>query len=81
MNSLNDFVFETHQANGTPRVIFTYPKLAKMADSPRVYYLKDKTKQWVVNEQSFNVQGFDWSAINIVRQEWLDNFSKGDDIK
>ncbi|MBD3359763.1 MAG: hypothetical protein GF365_03615 [Candidatus Buchananbacteria bacterium] len=81
MNSLNDFVFETRQANGTPRVIFTYPKLVKLTNSPHVYYLKDNDKQWIVNEQTFNAQGFDWAAINVVRQEWLDNFTEDADIK
>ncbi len=81
MNSLHDFNFTNHQADGPARAIFTYPKLAKLIASPKVYYLKDNTKQWIVDENSFNTFGFNWDAINIVQPEWLENFKTGNDIK
>lgn len=81
MESLHDFDFTTRQANGTPRVIFTYPRLVKINNSPKVYYVKNNTKQWIVDEQTFNANGGKWQAINLVHQEWLNQFSSGPDIK
>ncbi len=81
MDSLHDFNFAEHKANGPAKAIFTYPKLVKLISSPKVYYLKDNTKQWIVNENTFNAKGFDWDAINIVQPQWLVNFQTGNDIK
>lgn len=81
MNTLHDFDFKVHKANGPARVIFTYPKLVKLVDSPKVYYLHDNNKQWVADEKTFNAKGYKWEAINVVEKEWLDNFIDGTDIK
>jgi peptidase C39-like protein len=80
MNSLHDFDFTTRTTTGPPRVIFTYPKLVKATGDPRVYYLKNNTKQWITNEQTFNANGWNWDAINIVQYEWLNEFERGSDI-
>ncbi|MFC1598537.1 C39 family peptidase [Patescibacteria group bacterium] len=77
MESLHDFDFATRKADGPARVIFTYPKLVKLMTSPKVYFLQNKTKQWIINEQVFNTNAWDWDAINIVRPEWLINFTNG----
>lgn len=81
MNSLHDFDFKVHKANGPARVIFTYPKLAKLDFSPKVYYLQNNSKQWIVNEAAFNAKKWDWNAINVVDKTWLDTFQLGQDIK
>lgn len=81
MDSLHDFDFTLRKANGPARVLFTYPKLAKLTYSPKVYYLKDNTKQWVVDEKTFNAKGFSWDAINVVQPEWLINLENGIDLK
>ncbi len=81
MDALHDFDFSVGQANGPSRAIFTYPKLAKLTYSPKVYYLQNKTKQWIFDEKAFNARGWDWNAINIVRPKWLNSFETGADIK
>lgn len=81
MDSLHDYDFSVRKANGPARVIFTYPKLVKIAESPRVYYLKDNIKQYVTTPEAFNKKKWSWDAVNIVTSEWLDTFSKGEDIK
>lgn len=80
INSLHDFDFKTHKANGPARVVFTYPKLVKTIDSPKVYYLHDNEKQYIPNEQIFKVKGWKWDAVNLAAKEWLDTFNKGKDI-
>jgi len=81
MNSLHDFDFATRTTTGPPRVIFTYPKLVKVIGDPRVYYIKGKTKKWIVDEESFNANGFNWDAINVVRKIWLDEFEEGTNVR
>ena len=81
MNSLHDFDFSVHKANGPARVIFTYPKLVKIADSHRVYYLHDNIKQYVTHPDIFRIRKWSWDAVNLVMQEWLDSFKDGEDIK
>jgi len=81
MNSLADFNFDVHQANGPARVIFTYPKLAKTIDSPKVYYLHENIKQWIINEETFNAKKFNWDAIMVVREVWLNQFIEEIEIR
>jgi uncharacterized protein YvpB len=81
MGSLHDYNFADGKADGTPRVIFTYPKLVKLANSPQVYYLHDNVKQYVPDEATFNAKGWTWNMVNIVEKSWLDNFVAGTDIK
>jgi uncharacterized protein YvpB len=81
VNSLHDFDFKVHKANGPARVIFTYPKFVKSSSSPKVYYLSNDTKQWIVDEATFNAKKWGWDAINLVDETWLDAFSIGIDMK
>ncbi len=81
MNSLHDFDFGSYKANGPARVIFTYPKLVKTIDSPRIYYLHDNIKQYVTQPAVFTRKKWRWDAVNLVTLEWLDTFVNGDDIK
>ncbi|MBN1326245.1 C39 family peptidase [Candidatus Falkowbacteria bacterium] len=81
IDSLHDYDFNVRKANGPARVLFTYPKLAKIIGDPKVYYLKGTEKQWIVDEKTFNAKGYKWEAINVAEKEWLDNFVAGPDIK
>jgi len=81
IDSLHDFDFKTRKANGPSRVIFTYPMLVKITNSPKVYYLHDKEKQYIPNEQIFKAKGWKWEAVNVVDQDWLDSFKQSEDIK
>jgi hypothetical protein len=80
MNAIHDYSFVTKQANDTARAIFTYPKLVKLADNPRVYYLHDNIKQYIPDEATFKAKGWTWNEVNVVTQVWLDTFKSGDDI-
>jgi uncharacterized protein YvpB len=81
INTLHDFIFTQRQANGPARVIFTYPKLVKLVDSPRVYYLHDNIKQYVTSPAVFTAKGWNWEAVNVVNEDWLVTFISGNDIK
>jgi hypothetical protein len=81
IDSLHDFDFKTRKANGPARVIFTYPKLVKTIESPKVYYLHSNEMQYIPNEQIFKAKGWKWEAVNLAAIEWLDTFTKGKDIK
>ncbi len=81
INSLHDFDFKVHKANGPARVIFTYPKFVKYSSSPKVFYLLGNTRQWIVDEATFNAKKWGWEAINVVDKTWLDEFVIGNDIK
>ncbi len=80
MNSLHDFDFTVHKANGPARVIFTYPKLVKTTDSPKVYYIHDFMRQYVPNETIFKAKGWKWDAVNVVDNQWLSSFTPGKDV-
>jgi len=81
MGALHDYNYATNRVDGPATAIFTYPKLVKLADSPKVYYLHDNIKQWVTDENIFKAKGWKWEAVNLVDQEWLDTFNSGADIK
>lgn len=81
MGSLHDYDFADGQADGTPRVIFTYPKLVRLVNDSRIYYLHDNVKQYIPNEAIFNAKGWTLNMVNIVDKSWLDNFIEGPDIK
>ncbi len=80
MNAIHDYSFVTKQADGPARAIFTYPKLVKLADSPRVYYLSEQIKQYIPDETIFKAKGWTWNAVNVVAAEWLDTFKTGADL-
>lgn len=81
MESLHDYDFTVHKATGPARVIFTYPKLVKIASSPRVYYVHDNIQQYVTTPEAFKNKKWSWDAINEVTAEWLNTFKVGEDIK
>jgi len=81
MNAIHDYSFVTKHADGPARAIFTYPKLVKSADSPKVYYLHDNIKQWVLDEATFKAKGWTWDMVNVVKKDWLDTFKTGIDLK
>jgi hypothetical protein len=81
MNTLHDYIYSHGQADGTPVVIFTYPKLVKIANDSSVYYLHDNIKQHVVDEATFKAKGWAWNMVNVVEKSWLDNFETGPDLK
>jgi len=80
MGALHDYNYATNRVDGPATAIFTYPKLVKLADSPKVYYLHDNIKQWVTDENIFKAKGWKWEAVNVVEKEWLDTFTIGKDI-
>ena len=81
MNAIHDYSYVTRHADGPARAIFTYPKLVKLADSPKVYYLHAQIKQYIPNETVFKAKGWSWNAVSVVTPEWLDTFKTGADIK
>lgn len=81
MGALHDYSFTTKQANGSATAIFTYPKLVKIVNDPKVYYLRDNTRQWITDEAAFKARGWSWNAVNEVTADWLDTFKIGEDIK
>jgi hypothetical protein len=81
MGSIHDYSFADGKADGIPRVIFTYPKLVKMANDSNVYYLHDNIKQHVVDEATFKAKSWTWNMVNVVEKNWLDNFEAGADLK
>ncbi|MCX6744722.1 MAG: C39 family peptidase [Candidatus Parcubacteria bacterium] len=81
MDSLHDYDFSTHKANGPARVIFTSAKLVKLTDNPKVFYVHDSIKQYIPNATIFLAKGWNWDAVNVVTKEWLDTFQLGEDIK
>jgi uncharacterized protein YvpB len=80
VKSLHDFDFKTKKANGPARAIFTYPKLVKTAVSPKIFYINGKVKQYVTNPAVFSSRRWSWASVNVVSDEWLRNFSIGDNI-
>ena len=81
MNAIHDYSYTTKHADGSARAIFTYPKLVKIANDPRVYYLHGNIKQWVLDENTFKAKGWTWNMVNVVEQKWLDTFQNGEDLK
>ncbi|PIT87808.1 MAG: hypothetical protein COU31_01000 [Candidatus Magasanikbacteria bacterium CG10_big_fil_rev_8_21_14_0_10_40_10] len=82
MNTLHDFDFTTHQANGPAKVIFTYPRLARDYSDGRIYFLDidKKIKQHVVSLAVFKEKNWSWDMVVDVWDEWLDEFSAGKDL-
>lgn len=81
MNAIHDYSFVTRHADGPARAIFTYPKLVKLIDSPKVYFLHDQVKQYIPSEEVFKANKWTWNAVNVVNAQWLDTFTMGEDIK
>ena len=81
MNSLHDYNWKDYYADGTPRVIFTYPKLAKSADNSKIYFLHDKIKQGIASPSVFLKNGWSWQAVRTVSQSWFDTLKIDNPIK
>jgi Peptidase_C39 like family len=77
MNSIHDYSYQTKKANGPARAVFTYPKLVKVAGSPRIYYLSENTAQYVTAPSVFTNHGWKWAAVNIVSKAWFATFNQG----
>jgi uncharacterized protein YvpB len=80
MSSLKDFNYKNRKADGPPRVLFTHPKLAKTADSHRIYYLSDGERQYVSHPLVFAQKKWSWAWVNIVANKFLIGFSAGPSI-
>jgi hypothetical protein len=81
MKTLHDFDFKVRKANGPARAIFTYPKLAKAAHSPRIFYLDGKERHYVTNPAAFTARKWNWSSVNVVSDEFLLGFDLGANIE
>ena len=53
MNAIHDYDSADQKTDGSARAIFTYPKLAKTADSHRIYFLAGNIKQYVSGPSVF----------------------------
>lgn len=80
MNSIHDYSYQTKKANGPARAIFTYPKLVKVAGSPRIYYLHDNIAQYITAPSVLVNHHWKWEAVNIVDGKWLATFKPGSNI-
>lgn len=81
MNAIHDYDSVDKKTDGSSRVIFTYPKLAKTADSHRIYFLSGNIKQYVSHPAVFAEKGWSWSWVNVVSSAWLVGFKDGAVIK
>jgi Peptidase_C39 like family len=81
MNAIHDYDSADKKTDGLSRVIFTYPKLAKTADSHRIYFLSGNVKQYVSHPAVFAEKGWSWSWVNVVLSSWLVGFKDGASIK
>jgi hypothetical protein len=77
MNSIHEYSYKTKKADGPVRAIFTYPKLVKIAGSPRIFYLHDNIWQYVTAPIAFANHHWQWSAVNTVSSAWLATFQQG----
>jgi len=77
MNAIHDYDSADQKTDGPSRVIFTYPKLAKTADSHRIYFLSGNVKQYVSHPAVFAEKGWSWSWVNVVLSSWLVGFKDG----
>ncbi len=51
--------------------------LIKTATDPKVYLLSNKTKRTIANEAAFLKNGWQWHAIKVVSQKFIDTLSTG----
>ncbi|MDD5527528.1 MAG: C39 family peptidase [Patescibacteria group bacterium] len=77
MGTIHDYSYKTKKANGPARAIFTYPKLVKVAGSPRIYYLHDNIWQYITAPSVFVNHHWKWEAVNTVSAAWLKTFQSG----
>ncbi|MBI5221653.1 MAG: C39 family peptidase [Candidatus Magasanikbacteria bacterium] len=78
MNSLRDFNFKNHKADGPARVLFTDSKvLLKEKNSPAVYYIFHDTKYPIANSGAFLAHGWKWSQIKSAESKTIQKFKTG----
>ncbi|KKU26130.1 MAG: hypothetical protein UX39_C0012G0007 [Candidatus Magasanikbacteria bacterium GW2011_GWA2_46_17] len=80
MRSLHDYVHNTRKTNGTPRVLFTYPKFVKATGSNRVYRIQGNTKHYISNPRAFRNRRWKWEAVRTVDPTWLNSLETGEVI-
>ncbi|MFH1790194.1 MAG: hypothetical protein ABH832_03980, partial [bacterium] len=81
MNTLHDFNFKSRKADGPARVIFTQPKLVKLPNSGRIYFIDYKLNSfhYITHPSLFGKYNWSWQAVFTVEKDWLDQFSTGVD--
>ena len=72
-SSLHDFVHATGKANGPARVLFTAPKLVRLAGEKGVFYLQYGKRYGIDNPQVMKNHKWQWSWVRIVSKEWLES--------
>ena len=77
MNAVRDYDYADKKTDGPARLIFTYPKLAKTADSHRIYFLSGNVKRYVRAPSVFAARSWSWSWVNVVAPDWLNGFKDG----
>lgn len=81
MDSLRDYSYKTHKANGPARALFTYRKmLAKTATSNRIYWIEKNVKQYVTHPAVFKQRGWRWANVQVVEKSVLDGLTSGTPI-
>ncbi len=82
MNTLHDFNFKNHKADGPARVLFTDSKvLMKDRTSPAVYYIFHDTKHPIASAQAFLARGWKWNQIKVVESKTIQKFKTGPAIE
>lgn len=78
MDTLHDFNFKNHKADGPARILFTNSKvLMKDKNSPAVYYIFNDTKYPIASAQAFLAHGWKWNKIKIVESKTIQKFKTG----
>jgi len=76
-SSLHDFDHATGKADGPARVLFTAPKLVRLAGEKGVYYLQYGKRYGIDNPQVFKNHQWQWNWVRIVSKEWLESIPLG----
>jgi hypothetical protein len=80
MDSLHDYDYARRKADGPPRVLFTYPKLAKAVGSPRIFYLQDGVRRYVTSPAALARHGLTW-FVHTFKPERLMLFPEGEPLR
>ncbi len=80
MGSLHDFDHKTGKANGPARVLFTTPKLAKVAGDPKVYLIKDGVKYHIKHSGLIKKHNWQWKWMKTVDADWMNSLPTGPQI-
>lgn len=77
MGSLHDFDHATGKADGPARVLFTAPKLVRLAGEKGVYYLQYGKRYGIDNPQVLANHNWKWNWVRIVDRAWLEAIPLG----